>query len=55
MGPTISGLLSSIEGVAYRSQTHLGQVNRFKSQLPQAFSPIHIGLRSTGDTSTTEL
>ena len=55
MGPTNSRFLSSTDGVACKSQTHLGQVNCFESQLPQTFSPIHVGLRSTGDTSTTEL
>ena len=37
------------------SRTHFGQVDCFQSQLLQTFSPIHVGLRGAGDTSTTEL
>ena len=54
MGPTDSRYLSSARGW-HVSGTHLGQVNGLESQLPQPFSPIHIGLRGTSDTSTTEL
>jgi len=55
MGPIGSRYLSfGHSGSAYL-RTHFGQVNCLQSQLPQTFSPIHIGLRGTGDTSTTEL
>ena len=36
-------------------EAHLSQVNCLQSQLPQALSPIDVGLRSTSNTSTTEL
>lgn len=47
--------LSFVQGVKVELRTHLGQVNGFQGQLPQTFSPIHICLRGTSDTSTTEL
>jgi len=55
MGPTSSRCFSFVQGVRAESLTHLGQINGFEGELPQTFSPIHVCLRGTGDTSTTEL
>jgi len=55
MGPIDSRYLSFGHSGSACLWTHLGQVNCLQSQLPQTFSPIHIGLRGTSDTSTTEL
>ena len=35
--------------------TYLGKVDSLKRKLPQAFPPIDIAFRRTGDTATTKL